>query len=251
MPPLPTYKTEWDIDDRELLLKFSNRPRYTDSSRFRICAFVEEAENFEMCDCSSDQLVRLIIFWLSPNKPEIVRRFHFVARGVDYLACRKGLLTCRLDFKNSFKQHLRVSVLFGAESVAEFTLRTIELSTRVYHDFPIDTQLDLVADQFISSLRDALSSHYLRCKFASWRITWQKAVQMAQAGKVLRAAEYTYSSDLISLDTMCAQTPNLAHSATLVARDCAMLTQIVSRYTNNSRRRDFSRKSPDAQKYSR
>ena len=139
-----------------------------------------------MCGHPRDRWARFIISWLGPNEAEKVRRFHFVADGVDYSKFREGLFTLfgRLDFEDSYRQQLRVLVQSGAESVAAFASRTTDLSTRAYPDFPTDLQLDLAVDHFISGLRDASSRDYLRRERARRRISWQEADQMAQAREV-------------------------------------------------------------------
>ena len=45
LPP-PSARPESDPDDRDLLLKSANRPRFTESLGVRIRAFLEDAENF-------------------------------------------------------------------------------------------------------------------------------------------------------------------------------------------------------------
>ena len=161
---LPPQKPEWDHDDRDLLLKSANRAHYTESSGIRIRAFVEDAENFmEMCGRPRVLWARFIISWLGPNETEKVRRSHFVADNVDYSAFCEGLFTLfgRLDFKDSYRQQLRVLAQSGAESVAEFASRTTDLSTCAYPNFPTDIQLDLAVDHFISGLHDASSRERL------------------------------------------------------------------------------------------
>ena len=100
---LSSQKSEWDRDEKDLLLKSANRTEYTESSGINIRAFVEDAENFlEMCGRSPDRWARFIISWLGPKKAEKVRRSHFVADYVDYCKCRECLLTLfgRLDFED-------------------------------------------------------------------------------------------------------------------------------------------------------
>ena len=134
----------------------------------------------------------------------------------------------------------------GAESVAAFASRTTDLSTRAYPDFPTDLQLDLAVDHFISGLRDASSRDYLRRERARRRISWQEAVQMAQASEVPRAAEYTSLAAAASFDAMCAKTPNFAHFITSFLNDCAMSTQAYHGNTGNSPFRELFRTLHDA-----
>ena len=69
---------------------------------------------------------------------------------------------------------------------------------------PTDLQLDLAVDHLISGLRDQSSRDYLRRKCARCCISWQEAVQMAQASKVPRAAEYTFPAAATFTEAMCA-----------------------------------------------
>ena len=94
----------------------------------------------------------------------MVCRAHLVADGVDYGTFREGLCTLfgRLDFENSERQQLRMLGQYGAKSVVAFALRKSDLSTCAYFDFPINLQLDLAVDHFITGLRDASSLDYLR-----------------------------------------------------------------------------------------
>ena len=121
----------------------------------------------------SDRWARFIISWLGPIEAEKVRRFHFVANGVDYSRIREGLFTLfgHLDFENSYNQNLGVLKQSGAESVAAFGSRTTDLSTLAYPDFPTDLQLDLSVNHIISCLRDAFSREYLRRERALRRIS--------------------------------------------------------------------------------
>ena len=182
-----------------------------------------------MCGRPRDRWARFIISWLGPNEAEKVRRSHFVSDYVDYSKFREGLFTLfgRLDFEDAYRQQLRVLVQSGAESVAAFASRTTDLSTRAYPDFPTDLQLDLAVDHFISGLSGASSRDYLRRERARRRISWQEAVQIAQASEVPRAVEYTASAAAASLDAMCAKTPNFAHSTMSFPNDCAMSAQII------------------------
>ena len=122
----------------------------------------------------------------------------------------------------------------GDESVAAFASRTTDLSTRAYPDFPTDLQLDLAVDHFISGLRDAPFRDYLRRECARRHISWQEAVQMAQASEVPRGAENTFSTAATSLDAMCAKTPNFAHSTTSFPNSCVMSAQTYPGNTGNS-----------------
>ena len=127
-----------------------------------------------MCGRPRDQWARFIIFWLGPNEAEKVRRSHFVADYVEfYSKFRVGLFTLfgRLEFEDLYRQQLRVLVQSGAESVTAFALRTTDLSTRAYFDFPTDRQLDLAVDHLISGLRNASSRDYLRRERARRRIS--------------------------------------------------------------------------------
>ena len=82
--PPPSARPEWDPDNRDLLLKSANRPRFTEFSGVRIRGFLEEAENFlEMYGCPRDRWARFIISWLGANEAEKVRRFHFFFDGAD------------------------------------------------------------------------------------------------------------------------------------------------------------------------
>ena len=49
-PPPPSTRPVWDPDDRDLLLKSANRPRFMESCGVCIRAFLEDSENFlDMC----------------------------------------------------------------------------------------------------------------------------------------------------------------------------------------------------------
>ena len=113
-----SHKQEWNNDDRDLLLKSANRPRYTESSGVRIRAFVEEAENFlEMCGRPRDRWARFVDSWLGSNEAEKVRRSHFVDDNVEYNTLLEGLFTLfgPLDYEDAYRQQLRVLVQSGAE----------------------------------------------------------------------------------------------------------------------------------------
>ena len=244
----PPSKPEWDHDDRDLLLKSANRPRYIETG-VSIRAFVEDAKNIlEMSGRSSDRWTRFIVSWLGSNEAEKVRRSQFVADNVDYNTFREGLYTlfgC-FDFEDSYSQQLRVFGQSGAEPLAAFASRTTDLSTRAYPSFPTDLQLDLAVDRFISGLRDVSSTDYLRRERARRRITWQEAVQMAQAAEVSRAAEYTHPLEAAAIDAMCTKSTNLAHAATTIAADCAMSAQVHPGNTGNSHVRECFETSRDA-----
>ena len=69
---------------------------------------------------------------------------------------------------------------------------------------------------------------------------------MATASKVSRTVEYASLSAAASLDAMCAETQNFAHSTTSFPNDCAMSTQAYHGNTGNSQSRELSRTSRDA-----
>ena len=98
-----------------------------------------------------------------------------------------------MDFKDSYRQQLRVLVQAGAESVAAFASKTIDLSSRAYPDFPTNLQLDLAVDHSISGLREVFSRDYLRREQSRRRSKWQEAVQIAQASEMPRVGEYAPS----------------------------------------------------------
>ena len=134
----PSPRLDWDPEDRDLLLKSSNRPRFTESSGVRIRAFLADAENFlEMCGRPRNRWARFIISWLGANEAEKVRRSHFTADGVDYEAFKNGLITLfgRLEFEDSYRQQLRELTQTGSESVAAFAARTTDLSSLGYPNF--------------------------------------------------------------------------------------------------------------------
>ena len=94
LPLPPSTRPEWDPDDRDLLLKSANRPRFTESSGVRIRAFLEDAENFlDICGRPRDRWARFIISWLGANEAEKVRRSHCFGDDVDYTAFKNGLIT--------------------------------------------------------------------------------------------------------------------------------------------------------------
>ena len=184
IPPPPSARTEWDPDDRDLLLKSANRFRFTES--YGVCnrAFLKDAENFrDMCGRPRDRLSRLIISWLGANKTEKVRRFHLFGDDVDYSAFKNGLITLfrRLEFEDLYRLQLRKLAQAGSESVASYAARTTDLTTRAYPKFSTENQLDIAVENFESRLRNASTLDYLRHKRARRSIIWQDAVQMAQA----------------------------------------------------------------------
>ena len=120
--PSPSPRPMWDHEDRDLLLKSANRPRFMESSGVRIRAFLADAENFlEMCGRPRDRWARFIISWLGANEAEKVRRSHFIADGVDYDSFKNGLITLfgRLESEDSYRQQLRELIQAGSESVAD------------------------------------------------------------------------------------------------------------------------------------
>ena len=134
-----------------------------------------------MCGRFRDRWARFVVSWLGSNKAEKVCRYHFVDDNVDYNTFRECFVTlfgC-LDCKDVNRQQLCVLAQSGAEPVAAFTSRTIDLSRRANPNFPTDLQLDFAVDHFISGLRDVFSLDYLRRERARRRISWQKAVHMA------------------------------------------------------------------------
>ena len=102
--PPSSARPEWDPDDRDLLLKSSNRPRFTESSGIRIRAFLEDAENFlEMCGRPRNRWARFIISWLGANEAVKVRRSYFFSDGVDKAVLKNGVIMLfgRLEFEDS------------------------------------------------------------------------------------------------------------------------------------------------------
>ena len=189
-PPQPRARPLWDPEDRDMLLKSPNRPQFSESSGVRIRAFMENAENFlEMCGRSHDRLSRFIISWLGANEAEKVCFSHFFADDVDYTAFKNCLITLfgRLEFEDSYRQQLRELAQAGTESVASYAARTTDLTTRAYPKFSTENQLNIAVENLVSGLRDAATRDYLRCERARRSITWQEAVQMAQACTLPRA----------------------------------------------------------------
>ena len=86
-PPPPSARPVWDPDDRDLLLKSANRPRFIKSSGVRIQAFLEDAETLlDMCGRPRDRWARFIISWHGANEAEKVSCSHFYGDDVDYTA---------------------------------------------------------------------------------------------------------------------------------------------------------------------
>ena len=115
-----------------------------------------------------------------------------------------------------------------------YASRTTDLSSRAYPNFSTENQLDLAVEHFISGLRDASTRDYLRRERARRRITWQEAVQMAQACEVPRVAEYPTPTAAIGHDaTPCAKSANFANMSAS-CNDCAMAAQPAGN-TGNTR----------------
>ena len=143
------------------------------------------------CGCSRDRWARFFILWLGANEAEQVRCSQFFGDDVGYTAFKNGLITLfeRLEFEDLYRQQLRELAQAGSESVASYAARTTDLSSRAYPKFPINIQLDLAVEHFITGLRDISTRDYLRRERARRSINWREAVQMAQACELPRASD--------------------------------------------------------------
>ena len=201
--------------------------------------FLENAENFlDMCWRPRDCWARFIISWLIANKAEKVRRSHFVSDDVDYTAFNTGIITLfgRLEFEDSYRQQLREIAQTGSEFIASYAARTTDLTTRAYPKFSTDNQLDIAVEHFIAGLRDTSTRDYLRREHARRSITWQEAVQMAQACKLPRASDRSSSLAAIANDASSATNANSAQSST-TSNNCAITTPCPPGNTDTLRRR--------------
>ena len=161
-------------DNRDLLLKSANRPRFTESFGVRIREFLDDAESFlDMCGRPRDRLARLIISWLGANEAEKVCRARFFSDDVDYTAFKTGLITLfgRLAFEDSNRQQLRELAQTGSESIVSYAARTTDLTTRAYPKFSTENQLNIAVEHFIAGLRDTSTRDYLRRDRARRSIT--------------------------------------------------------------------------------
>ena len=76
-PPPSSERSQWDPNDRDLLLKSANRLQFTEASGVRSRSFFKNAENFlDMCGRPRDRWDRFIISWLGANEAEKVRFSH-------------------------------------------------------------------------------------------------------------------------------------------------------------------------------
>ena len=231
-------RPKWDPDDRDLLLKSANRPRFTESTGVCIRSFLEDAENFlDMCERPGDRWARFIS-WLGANKAEKVRRSHIFSDNVDYTAFKNGLITLfgRLEFEYSYRQQLRELVYADSESIASYAARTTDVTTRAYSKFPTEHQLDLAVENFIAGLRNTSARVYLRRERARRSITWQEAIQMASACVVPRASDRSSSHADIASDTLSATFANSAQGPTTSSISCAITTPCAPGNPGNPQR---------------
>ena len=183
----------WDPADRDTALKAASRPRFTESSGMKIRPFLDDAELFlELCGRPRDRWGIFVLQWLGIDEGDKVRRSHLAEKVHDYAAFKEGLITLfgRFEFEDSYRAALRSLRQSGSESVSAFAARTSDLCSRAYPDFATEAQLNLAVEHFVSGLADASSRDYLRRERARRRISWQEAVQMAQAAEVPRQSEH-------------------------------------------------------------
>ena len=183
----PALVGEWDPEDRETILKSASRPRFVESTGMRIRAFLDDAELFlTLCGRPRSRWGHFVLSWLGHDESEKVRRSHIVENVARYDDFRAGLVTLfgRFEFKGQYREALRSLKQSPGETVAAYAARASDLCSRAYPDFSTETQLDLATEHFISGIVDASSREFLRREFARRQLTWQEAVQLAQASEV-------------------------------------------------------------------
>ena len=183
----PALVGEWDPEDRETILKSASRPRFVESTGMRIRAFLDDAELFlTLCGRPRSRWGHFVLSWLGHDESEKVRRSHIVESVARYDDFRAGLVTLfgRFEFKGQYREALRSLKQSPGETVAAYAARASDLCSRAYPDFSTETQLDLATEHFISGIVDASSREFLRREFARRQLTWQEAVQLAQASEV-------------------------------------------------------------------
>ena len=165
--------------------------------------------------------------------------YSFFNFDVDYTAFKNGLITLfgRLEFEDSYGQQLREIAQAGSESVASYAARTTDLTTRAYPKFPTKLQLDIAVDNFVSGQRDAFTRDYLGRERARHSITWQEAIQMAQAYELPRTSERSTFNTAIANDTSDATFANSAQSTTTSSNNSVITTPCATGNSGNSRHR--------------
>ena len=171
-------------------------------------------------------------------KPRKYVAFIVFSDDVDYTAFKNSLITLfgRLEFEDSYRQQLREIAHSGFESIAFYAARTTDLTTRAYTKFPTELELDIAVEHFIAGLRDTSTREYLRRKRASRRITWQEAVQMAQACKLPRASHISSFHAAIASDASNAALANSAQSSRTSINNYAITMPCAPGNTGNPRR---------------
>ena len=195
LPAAPTgaqpadFAADWDEKETNTLLKLSSRACFTEPSGSKIRGLVADFELYlRMCVRPVYHMGYFLLASLGTEEAKKVRRSLVAESVADYLTFKKGVETLfkKFEFKGSYRAMLRTQAQAGAESVAAYSARTTDVCSKAYASFSIETQLSLAVDHFIAGLADSTSRDYLLHDRACRPLTWQKAVQMAQACKVSR-----------------------------------------------------------------
>ena len=125
---------------------------------------------------------------LGTEEAEKVRRSHVAESVADYPTFKKGVETLfgKFKFEGSYRAMLHTHAQAGVESVAAYAARMTNVWSKAYAGFSTETQLSLAVDHFIARIAESTSRDYLLSDRASRLLTWQEAVQMAQACEASR-----------------------------------------------------------------
>ena len=119
----------------------------------------------------------------------------------------------RFEFECAYRATLRNLRQSGAESIAAYAARTMDLCSRAYPNFSTDDQLSLAVDHFIAGIADVSSRENLQRERARRTLEWQEAIRIAQASVAARLSNYVHSTAAAVANPAAISNPNaMLHS---------------------------------------